>query len=78
MATMKINVKKGLRHINTAMTVISAAQFTWGVVEGVLHWYHQGEHHHSISLTEAQRQHLIAGGTLECEYDCGTILRAGK
>jgi len=74
---MRLKVSKALNSINTASSVVNAINFTWSVVSGVLHWYHRGEVHHTIKLTEEQKRHLANGGTLECEYDCGTILRAG-
>jgi len=72
---MKIKVNGALSKINTAASYVNAANFTWEMGKKVLKWLHLGKEHHSIELNDAQWQHYQSGGTLECHYDCGTILR---
>jgi len=72
---MNIKLKQTLKGANTAIGIYNLANFTWKVISGVLHWYHNHQLHHTIELNEAQLRHHEAGGKLECEYACGTVLR---
>jgi hypothetical protein len=74
---MRIKVSQPLARINEAAGVINAAQFTWQVISGVIHWFHKGKPHHTIELNDEQRRHHSNGGAFECEYGCGTTLRTG-
>lgn len=79
---MKIKLKGTLlaagEAANAINGIVNTAQFTYNVTKGAINWYHNRKHHHSIPLSKEQEEHFDKGGTLECEYACGNVLRARK
>ena len=71
-------MKKALNAVGETASVVNAVQFTYSLVDGAIHWYHNKKHHHSINLSPEEKKHLAEGGTIECEYACGNVLRAKK
>jgi hypothetical protein len=72
---MKAFIGKSLKACNESAGAINAASFTWNIANGVINWYHNHKHHHTIRLTSEQEQHLSDGGTLQVQYDCGNVLQ---
>lgn len=78
MTILKIRMKKTLNAINETAGAVNAAQFTYEIANKAIRFFHKGKHHHSVDLSDEEERHLANGGSIECEYACGTALRVKK